>query len=162
MMRWMCGSKPEDRVPTSSLRTKLGGVPPITDQVRRSRLRWFGHVERRDEDDWLRKACNLDIGGKVPKGRPRQTWGQNYIPRTSLSGTRHLCLPNLCLKNRLPPYIRFCPIHELSVGRQKRLFDVVSENRNLLKKRIQITPDTLSSFTFSGNSLTTCQILYPI
>ena len=54
MMRWMCGSKPEDRVPTSSLRTKLGGVPPITDQVRRSRLRWFGHVERRDEGDWLR------------------------------------------------------------------------------------------------------------
>ena len=76
MMRWMCGSKPEDRVPTSSLRSKLGGVPPITDQVRRSRLRWFGHVERRDEDDWLRKACNLDIGGKVPKGRPRQTWAQ--------------------------------------------------------------------------------------
>ena len=33
-------------------------------------------MERRDEDNWLRKACNLDIGGKVPKGRPRQTWAQ--------------------------------------------------------------------------------------
>ena len=28
MTWWMYGSKPEDRVPTSSLRTKLGGVPP--------------------------------------------------------------------------------------------------------------------------------------
>ena len=28
MMRWMCSLKPEDRVPTSSLRTKLGSVPP--------------------------------------------------------------------------------------------------------------------------------------
>ena len=35
-----------------------------------------GHVERRKEDDWLKKSCNLDIEGRAPRGRPRQTWAQ--------------------------------------------------------------------------------------
>ena len=75
MMRWMCGSKLQDRAPISSLRTNLD-IPAITDQARKGRLRWYGHVERREDDDWLKKSCNLHIEGRVPRGRPRQTWAQ--------------------------------------------------------------------------------------
>ena len=76
MMRWMCGSKMQDRAPISSLRSSLGEIPSITDQARNGRLRWYGHVERREEDDWLKKSCNLEIEGRAPRGRPRQTWAQ--------------------------------------------------------------------------------------
>ena len=31
----------------------LLGVRSVADVVRRSRLRWFGHVERKNEDDWV-------------------------------------------------------------------------------------------------------------
>ena len=72
----MCGLKRQDRDPISSLRSKLGEIPSISDQARNGRLRWYGHVERREEDDWLKKSCNLDIEGRAPRGRPRQTWAQ--------------------------------------------------------------------------------------
>jgi len=45
MTRWMCGIH---------LRVELDsqlGIECITDVVRRCRLRWFGHVERKDSDD---------------------------------------------------------------------------------------------------------------
>ena len=76
-----CGGCAAQNQKTESQQAPLGQTleaspPPITNQVRRSRLRSFGHMERRDEDEWLRKAWNLDIGGKVPTGRSRQTWAQ--------------------------------------------------------------------------------------
>ena len=42
--------------------------------LRRGRLRWFGHVERKDEEEWLKKCTKMDVGGVRPKGRPRKTW----------------------------------------------------------------------------------------
>ena len=38
----------------------------------RSRLNWFGHVERRDGDSWLGKVRNLEIAGVSGRGRPRK------------------------------------------------------------------------------------------
>ena len=34
----------------------LLGVQSVEDVMRRSRLRWFGHLERRSVDDWV-SAC---------------------------------------------------------------------------------------------------------
>ena len=44
-----------DRVPTVELRRRLGieGVVVLVEVMRRSRLRWFGHVERKEVDDWV-------------------------------------------------------------------------------------------------------------
>ena len=47
---------------------------PITNVMRRERLRWFGHTERKDGENWLRKVQTLEIPGKVPSGGPRKTW----------------------------------------------------------------------------------------
>ena len=44
--------------------------------MRQSRLSWFGHVERRDGDSWLRKVRNLEIAGVSGRGRPRKNWEQ--------------------------------------------------------------------------------------
>ena len=40
--------------------------------LKRNRLRWFGHVERKDKEDWLRKCMYMEVEGarKESRGRP--------------------------------------------------------------------------------------------
>ena len=33
----------------------------------------FGHVQRRDEEEWLKKGTNIDVRGMTPKVRPIKT-----------------------------------------------------------------------------------------
>ena len=37
-------------------------------------LRWFGHVERRDELCWIKRIETLQVDGDGVKGRPRKSW----------------------------------------------------------------------------------------
>ena len=39
------------------------------------RLRWFGHVKRRDENSILR-TMELKVEGRRPVGRPKKTWNK--------------------------------------------------------------------------------------
>ena len=48
----------------------------MTEIVRRGRLRWFGHVERKADDGCVKKCAKVEIVGKVGKGRGRKTWLQ--------------------------------------------------------------------------------------
>nr|XP_043633667.1 uncharacterized protein LOC122604869 [Erigeron canadensis] len=47
MLRWTCGKTLADRIPTGVFRAELK-VGTITNKLREERLRWFGHVRRRD------------------------------------------------------------------------------------------------------------------
>jgi len=76
MCRWACGWTRLDRVRNETVRERLK-VEKITDRVRRSRLRWFGHVERRDENYVGRRTMNMAIPGKRKRGRPRKRWRDN-------------------------------------------------------------------------------------
>ena len=42
--------------------------------IRRRRLRWFGLVKRRDEEDSLRRVRELVVEGRRPTVRPRKSW----------------------------------------------------------------------------------------
>jgi hypothetical protein len=42
--------------------------------VRRARLRWYGHVLRKTENDGTRKVLDVVIPGKVGRGRPKLGW----------------------------------------------------------------------------------------
>ena len=37
-------------------------------------LRWFGHVERMDNERLLRKVMNANVDGRSARGRPRFGW----------------------------------------------------------------------------------------
>ena len=37
-------------------------------------LRWFGHVERKDDDDWVKRWITWEVEGIRLRGRPKKTW----------------------------------------------------------------------------------------
>ena len=49
-------------------------VVPIKDLMRRKRMQWFGHVQRRDSQEDIRKVSEMEIDGNRPRGRPKQRW----------------------------------------------------------------------------------------
>ena len=73
MVRWMCGVRLIDRVRMEELYRRLG-LEEIGTKVRRGRLRWFGHVERLNENFWQRRCMSLVVEGVKPRGRPKKTW----------------------------------------------------------------------------------------
>jgi len=51
MVRWMCSVKLQDRVPSKGLRERLG-LDDIISVLQQNRLQWYGHVLRREDNDW--------------------------------------------------------------------------------------------------------------
>ena len=42
--------------------------------VKKSRLRWFGHVERKDDNDWVKRCITWEVEGIRQRGCPKKTW----------------------------------------------------------------------------------------
>ena len=74
MLRMMCSVRLDDRLRSEELYSRLHIQRNIVDYVEDNILRWYGHVMRRSEDHPVKKALNLNIGGRNPPGRPRKTW----------------------------------------------------------------------------------------
>jgi len=72
MVRWMCGVKLKDRLPTKELRERLG-IDDTALVLPQNRLRWYGHVLRKD-DDWVKECMEYAVEGPRPRGRPKRTW----------------------------------------------------------------------------------------
>ena len=53
MCRWACGQTLRDHVRNDNIREKLK-VENKTERCRKARLRWFGHVKRRDREHVVR------------------------------------------------------------------------------------------------------------
>ena len=53
---------------------RLDRVEPITTFIRSGRLRWYGHVMRKGDEDWVKKCMEYRVEGRRPVGRPRKTW----------------------------------------------------------------------------------------
>ena len=53
---------------------KLVEVHPITTVIRRGRLRRYGHVIRKSDEDWVKKCMEYRVEERRPVGRPRRTW----------------------------------------------------------------------------------------
>ena len=70
MIRWMCGIS---RRTNEELR-RMVRVEPITTVIRSGRLRWYGHVMRKGDGDWMKKCMKYRVKGRRPVGRPRKTW----------------------------------------------------------------------------------------
>ena len=73
MVRRMCGVKLKGRLPSKELRERPG-VNDIALILQQNRLHWYGHVLRKDDDDWVKKCMEYEVEGARPRGRPKRTW----------------------------------------------------------------------------------------
>src|SRR5260221_13777971 len=73
MIRMMCGVSLRDKITSVMLRERMG-VEAIGMVVKRNGLRWFGHVERKDDCDWVKGCTVLEVEGPRPRGRLKKTW----------------------------------------------------------------------------------------
>ena len=85
MLRWICGVKAKDGIPSEDLLAKLHLVD-ATVELRTCRLRWFGHVKRSNE---LSSVMDMALPGKRGRGRPLKTFEacvKDDIKRCNLKG----------------------------------------------------------------------------
>ena len=72
MVRWTCGVSLREKT-SVELRESMG-IEKISDIMRHSRLRWMGHVLRKEENDWVNKSMEMTVEGSRGRGRPKMTW----------------------------------------------------------------------------------------
>jgi hypothetical protein len=48
--------------------------PTITETIRLHRLRWFGHVQRMEENRIPKRVLSMKLEATRPRGRPRDRW----------------------------------------------------------------------------------------
>src|SRR5260221_13406436 len=78
MVRWMCGVTLKDRKTNEELLGRLG-IECVFDVVRHGSLRWFGHVECNNKDDWVAACRDMVVEGEKGRGRERKTWHECVV-----------------------------------------------------------------------------------
>ena len=70
MLRWMCGVTKLNRIRNERIRgtTKVG---EISKKVQESRLTWYGHVLRREDECIGKRVMRMEVPGKRRRGRPK-------------------------------------------------------------------------------------------
>jgi len=63
MLCWILGLTLKDRKRNDDIRHIIG-VACITDKVREARLRWYGYIQRREEDDCVKRILEADVHGQ--------------------------------------------------------------------------------------------------
>ena len=63
MVRWMCGVKLQDRIPSKGLRERVGLHDTIS-VLQQNRLQWHGHVLRKEDNDWVKKCMEYEVPGQ--------------------------------------------------------------------------------------------------
>ncbi|RXH80211.1 hypothetical protein DVH24_041358, partial [Malus domestica] len=70
----MCGHMRNDRIKNEDILGKAG-VITIEDKMRKNRIKWFEHVNRRPTNDPVRRY-DYELG-KIGRGRPRKTLNES-------------------------------------------------------------------------------------
>ncbi|KAM2686887.1 hypothetical protein EV2_009726 [Malus domestica] len=73
MLRWTCGHTRKDKIKNEDIRGKVG-VAKIEGNRRETRLRWYGHVQRRPTDAPVRRCdYGTEVQDRRGRGRSRKT-----------------------------------------------------------------------------------------
>lgn len=73
-LRAMLGKTRLDRCKMDHVRERLGVKKKISDIIQLRRLTWFGHVIRKGEDSYVKRAYKEQFSGARPRGRPPKRW----------------------------------------------------------------------------------------
>ena len=73
MDRWMCGVKLNEGKKSEELRELLG-LEAVSLMIKKSSLRWFGMLKKKDDNDWVKRCITWEAEGITQRGRLRKTW----------------------------------------------------------------------------------------
>ncbi|MCJ8749155.1 hypothetical protein PDJAM_G00173060 [Pangasius djambal] len=73
MLRFSLGVKRLDRIRKEYIRG-TAHVGCLGDKVREARLRWFGHVQRRESEYIGRRMLDMELPGRRRRGRPKRRY----------------------------------------------------------------------------------------
>ena len=68
MFRMICRVTLKDMVESTVIASRVG-VDDLEEHLRQKRLRWFGHIVRRDEEVMIKKVLELKIEGQRDRGK---------------------------------------------------------------------------------------------
>ena len=74
MVRWIAGVSLLERRESEDIR-RMCGICNIKEKAREARLRYFGHVIRREDDEPVKRAMMMPVRGRRSVGRQRIRWG---------------------------------------------------------------------------------------
>ena len=82
IVRWMCGIKLQERVPSKGLRERRG-LDDIILVLQQNKLRWYGHVLRKEDNDRVKNvwSMKLMVQGQEVDQRKLGDWGKR-VPGT--------------------------------------------------------------------------------
>ena len=73
-LRSICGVRRIERVRNVEVRRRSGKSVSIGEKMDQSVLRWFGHVERMEDDRLVKRVYDSEVMGGRRRGRPRKCW----------------------------------------------------------------------------------------
>ena len=90
-LRRVAGKTRRDRVRNNIIREEVGQTA-IQEHIKKKELRWFGHLNRLDENRIPRKVFEARTEGTRTRGRPRMEW-EKYI--TDIAKEKGKSLPEV-------------------------------------------------------------------
>jgi len=73
MLRWILEVSLKDRKRNKDIRQAVG-VAGITDKILEARLRWYGNVQRREDDSCVKKIMKAELYGRRSRGCQKKRW----------------------------------------------------------------------------------------
>ena len=73
-LRSMSGVTRLDRIRNEEVRRRTGVVKELSVRADQRGLRWFGHMERMDEERLAKRVMKSEVSGRRARGRPRIGW----------------------------------------------------------------------------------------
>ena len=98
-LRSMTGVSQLERVRNEVVRARTGVRRELAARVDTNVLRWFGHLERMDNERLLKKVMNVKVNGRNARGRPRFGW-MDGVKRALNDGRMDVREANECARNR--------------------------------------------------------------
>ena len=62
------------------------GIDSVSDVLRRNRLSWFGYVEKKNDDDWVKACQRLEVAGGRDRDRSKKMWRECVAEDMRVSG----------------------------------------------------------------------------
>ena len=58
--------------------------------ARANSIRWYGHVLRKDKNNFLRMALDFNVRGTMKRGRPKKTWLMAVVEQSRKVGLNEI------------------------------------------------------------------------